>query len=274
MSVPVQTIAIDRLTPGRQGVRLKTIALPAEHGGWGLLLEPALLGLLLAPSVAGFCLTISALAFFLARQPLTLLLLNLKRESPRTIFAKRFAAFYLAMGAASLLAAFIFSNHSFAAALLPAVPLAIIQLRHDWTGRRRVLRSEIAGAAAIAFLAPAIVLCGGWSRPAAFALWAIVIARVVPAILYVRAYLARSHGRSASVLSVGLAHIGGVVVVSLLAESGLAPKLAVFALLVLLARAMITLSAVKATAKQLGFSEIAFGVFTAVIVVLGQALRF
>ena len=26
--------------PGRKGVRIKTIALPVEHGGWGLVFEP------------------------------------------------------------------------------------------------------------------------------------------------------------------------------------------------------------------------------------------
>jgi hypothetical protein len=32
---------------------VRLVALPAEHGGWGLLLEPIALGLAVAPSLAG-----------------------------------------------------------------------------------------------------------------------------------------------------------------------------------------------------------------------------
>lgn len=34
-------------------VRLKSIALPVEHGGWLFVLEPVLLGLLVVPSAGG-----------------------------------------------------------------------------------------------------------------------------------------------------------------------------------------------------------------------------
>ena len=46
----------------KNGVRLKTIVLPAEHGGWGLLFEPIALGLLVAPSIAGFYLARQVIA--------------------------------------------------------------------------------------------------------------------------------------------------------------------------------------------------------------------
>jgi hypothetical protein len=36
--------------PGGERSRLRSVALPSEHGGWGLTLEPAVLGLLVAPS--------------------------------------------------------------------------------------------------------------------------------------------------------------------------------------------------------------------------------
>ena len=64
----------------KNGVRLKTIALPAEHGGWGLLFEPIALGLLVAPSIAGLYLALSAVGFFLARHPLALVVLNRKND--------------------------------------------------------------------------------------------------------------------------------------------------------------------------------------------------
>ena len=42
-----------------QRVRLRSIALPTEHGGWGFTLEPILLGLLVAPTWAGFGLAVA-----------------------------------------------------------------------------------------------------------------------------------------------------------------------------------------------------------------------
>ena len=52
------------------------MALPAEHGGWGLTLEPGLLGLLMAPSAAGVCVALAALVAFLARTPLKVVVVD------------------------------------------------------------------------------------------------------------------------------------------------------------------------------------------------------
>ncbi len=46
---------------------IRPIALPVEHGGWGLLFEPIVLGLLLAPSPAGLFISLGATGAFLAR---------------------------------------------------------------------------------------------------------------------------------------------------------------------------------------------------------------
>jgi hypothetical protein len=143
------------------GVRVKTIALPAEHGGWGLLFEPIVLGLLLAPSIPGFYLALSAVGFFLARHPLTLVVLNRRRSSPRTALARRFATLYLVIGAASFIAALAFTQHSFVLPLLVVAPFAILQVAHDWTGRRRVLLSELAGVIAVSSLVTAVALAAG-----------------------------------------------------------------------------------------------------------------
>ena len=58
---------------------LRSVALPAEHGGWGLTLEPGLLGLLIAPSVAGACIAAAAMVAFLARTPLKLAAIDRRR---------------------------------------------------------------------------------------------------------------------------------------------------------------------------------------------------
>ncbi|HDL49896.1 MAG TPA: prenyltransferase, partial [Actinobacteria bacterium] len=42
-------------------VRLRSVAMPTEHGGWGFTLEPIILGLLVAPSPAGWEIAAAAL---------------------------------------------------------------------------------------------------------------------------------------------------------------------------------------------------------------------
>lgn len=263
--------------PSRAGIRIKSIALPAEHGGWGLLLEPIVLGLLLAPSIAGLYLALSAVGLFLARHPLTLIVLSRRRPSPRTGIAKQFAIFYLSVAGLTFIAAVAFAQYSFTLPLLMAAPLALVQVAHDWTGRRRVLLPEIAGAVAILSLASAIALADGWLNASAFAVWAIMVARAVPAILYIRASLARLHGRPAPPAPMLFAHGVSIVAVAWLARGALAPRLVIVVMFGLLLRAAIGFAFAgrhRIAAKQLGFSELAFGALTVFAVVIGQTLGF
>lgn len=251
----------------KSGVRLKTIALPAEHGGWGFLFEPIALGLLVAPSIAGFYLALSAVGFFLARHPLTLVVLNRRRSSPRTELARRFAMLYLAIGIASFIAALVFTQHQFILPLLIATPFALVQVAHDWTGRRRVLLSELAGAIAISSLAPTIALSGGWSAKTSFVLWAVMIARAAPAIFYVRACLRRLRASDASPVPMIVAHLVAIGAVIGLAIAKAASLWVAVALALLATRAVIGFAKAKTvTAKQIGFSEVAFGAMTVIIV--------
>ena len=265
-----QTLRSNQAMSARNGVRIKTIALPAEHGGWGFLLEPIALGLLLAPSIAGFYLALSAVALFLARQPLTLVVLNRHRDSPRAVLGRRFAGLYLAVSATAFSAAFIFSEHSFVVPLTIAAPFAVVQLIYDWSGRKRVLFAEIAGTVAISSLAAGLALAGGWPRAASFALWAIIIARAAPAIFYVRACLARRHRRATSSLPIWIAHAGALFLAAALARAGRAPRLVFAAMMILALRAVVGHWKFRLTPKQLGFSEIGFGALVVLAVVCGN----
>jgi len=160
MAVSQQTLRSNKTLPAN-GVRVKTIALPVEHGGWGFLLEPIALGLILAPSLAGLYLALSAVALFLARQPLTLVVLNRHRHSPRTALAWRFSALYLAVGVMAFSGSVFFGERSFMLPLAMAAPFAFVQLIYDWSGRKRVLFAEIAGTIAISSLAAALALDRG-----------------------------------------------------------------------------------------------------------------
>ena len=266
MAASERTLVVKQ-SRAKSGVRWKTIALPAEHGGWGFLFEPIALGLLVAPSIAGLYLALSAVGFFLARQPLTLVVLNRRRSSPRTAPAWRFAMLYLATGIASFIAALVLTQHQFILPLLIATPFALVQVAHDWTGRRRVLMSELAGTVAISCLSTAIALAGGWSARASFALWAIMIARAVPAVLYVRACLRRLRLSNASPGPMFLANLVAIAMAIALAAADVISGWVVIAMVLLLVRAMIGFARAKTlTAKQLGFSEVAFGAMTVIIV--------
>ena len=69
-------VADDRPRATSQRSRWRSVAIPSEHGGWGLTAEPALLGLLVAPSIAGGVLAVAAVVAFLARTPLKLVLVD------------------------------------------------------------------------------------------------------------------------------------------------------------------------------------------------------
>jgi len=66
------------------------------------------------------------------------------------------------------------------------------------------------------------------------------------------------------------------VAVALLFRGGLAPQLAIAAMLVLTLRALIAFASARhsrLTARQLGFSEIAFGALTVFAIALGSAFK-
>src|SRR5919107_5545462 len=86
----------------QQGVRLRTIALPTEHGGWGITLEPVVLGLLVAPSLAGAGLALATVGAFLARHPFKIVAGDRRRgrRFARTPVAERFTMLYAAVASA------------------------------------------------------------------------------------------------------------------------------------------------------------------------------
>ena len=256
----------------RGSVRVRPVALPAEHGGWGLLLEPIALGLLLAPSLAGLFLSVAAVGAFLARHPLKLTVGDRRRNrrSGRTPIAERFAVLYSIIAALSLAIAIKAGGAAFLPPLMLAAPIAAIQLSYDLMGRGRALLAELAGSIATGAIATAIAISGGWPRAAAFALWVIYAARSVPAILYLRARLRLLHHKAASKSFVVVVHLAGIVIVILLARFGLAPQLVVAAMVGLLGRAVIGFARTgrKVTAKKLGLCELCFGVLTVLVVII------
>lgn len=174
---------------------------------------------------------------------------------------------YLTIGTALFAAALVFSANQFVLPLLMATPLALVQVAHDWTARRRVLLAELAGASAISSLAAAIALAGGWSARASFVLWAIMTARVLPAIFHVRTCLKRRHGLTAGPGPMMVSHLLALLGVLGCAMAGILSSWVALAMVLLFMRTAIGFAiSRRVTAKQLGFSEIVFGAMTIVIV--------
>lgn len=260
-------------------VRLRTVALPVEHGGWGLLFEPIALGLLLAPSWAGLFLSLAATGAFLSRHPLRLVIADQKRgrRFPRTAMAERFVMLYGAVAGLSLILALETAvSFDFLLPVLIALPFALVQIGYDAAARGRSLIPELAGSVAMAATAAAVALAAGWPRPAALALWVVLGARVIPAIMYVRARLAVLHGQRPARLMTVLLHLIALAAVSVLVWQGSLPRLAAFALLILFARAGYGMAGLDsaASAKAIGFREIGFGVMTVAAVAVGHYFTF
>jgi len=176
---------------------LRSVAVPTEHGGWGLTLEPVLLGLLVALSGAGVCLGLAAFLAFMARTPLKVVLVDARRRRflPRTSIARRVLAAEAVLLATLVGGAFALDARPFWAPLTVIVPLATVELWFDMRSRSRRLLPELVGAVGIGGGVAVIVLAGGGSSRLATACWMILAARAVTAIVTIRDQVGRLHSR-------------------------------------------------------------------------------
>lgn len=246
---------------------LRPLALPTEHGGWGFLFEPVVLALAVRPSWDGALVALAFIFGFLTRQPLRLALQDALRgrSYPRTRWCWAFTIVYASLALTAL--GFAIAHATFAV-LIPlglVAPLGLVQILHDAHNRSRLLLPELAGATAMCSSAAAIAIAGNMRLIPAFALSAIILARTIPSIVYVRTLLQRAHGRKASSGPALALHAIAILVVAMFAS-----KFAVAAMCVLFVRATIFLAReTPPAAKKIGWSEIAFG--TLVVILSGVA---
>jgi hypothetical protein len=255
---------------------IRTVALPAEHGGWGFLLEPLVLGLLVAPSWWGGLLSLTALSMFLIHQPLrTVIKDRMKRlRLPRTIWGERFLVGYGLLAVLTLVLVLLNAEPTFLIPLAIAHPLVLVQLYYDVRSESRELLPEICGGLALGAMAPAIALVDGWELGAALLLWIPLAARAVSSILYVRARLRLQKDKPYSPFPTWISHIFATLMISALSLLTDAPYLSITAFLILLARAVIGLKPdqPKVRVAVIGFQEMVFGLLTVVLVVAGYQL--
>ena len=176
---------------------LRSVAVPTEHGGWGLTAEPIILGLAVAPSIAGSCLGVAAFLAFLARTPLRILLVDRhrNRDLDRTALARRVLLIEVAVIIALVGTAAVTASGRFLWPAAVAAPLVVTELWFDTRSRSRRLVPELAGTFGICSVAAMILLAAGHPPTEAVAAWLILVARATTAIPHVRAQIARLHHR-------------------------------------------------------------------------------
>jgi hypothetical protein len=217
---------------------LRSVAVPTEHGGWGLTLEPALLGLLVAPSVAGVFLALAALLAFMARTPLKVVLVDRRRgrRLERTTTAGVVFAIEIGVVVALVVAAVLLADGTFWVPALVAAPLVVLELWFDMRSRSRRTIPELAGSVGICSVAAMIVLADGKSARLAVAVWIVLAARAITAIPFVRAQIGRLHHRPtapAQLLAVDAAALAAAAVAVSLEPSVVAGAVAVLAIVVI-----------------------------------------
>ncbi|HEY0461010.1 MAG TPA: YwiC-like family protein [Pyrinomonadaceae bacterium] len=273
MSASVSAIPVKR-----PAVNVKTIALPIEHGSWGFVFEPLAAGLLIAFSPPALWIALMVTGAFLARQPLKVLLnaRQAKRDMPQTPVAQKFVLIYGAIFTVGLLGSSYFVPSNAFLPFLFILPLAVYQIYCDSSGKSRELLPELTGAVAISSSVSVIALAAGWTLPAASALWAIFVARLIPSILYVRNRLRLEKGKDFSSLIPFLSHAAALILVGVLAFYGLSPILTALMFAVLLGRSVIGLSKYRSQIKamKIGVWEVVYGTLTALSVVIGYYLNF
>ncbi len=189
------TVAPSPAKAGRSPLR--SVAVPTEHGGWGLTAEPVVLGLAVAPSIAGMCLGAAAILAFLARTPLRIVLVDRhrNRDLDRTDLARRVLFIEVASVVALVVAAAVTASGWFWWPAAIAVPLVATELWFDTRSRSRRLVPELAGTYGICSVAAMILLAAGHPTTEAVAAWLILAGRATTAIPHVRTQIELLHHR-------------------------------------------------------------------------------
>ena len=154
--------------------------------------------------------------------------------------------------------------------LAMAAPLVLVELSYDMRSRSRRLIPELAGAVGIGGVVALIVLAGGANTRLAIALWLILAARAITAIVTVRGQVMVLHGRTpspghsiaADLVAVGLA-AGAVAVSSPVLAGALAVAVAVAA------QRLLARVAPADRAVVLGIRQMALGITVVVITAIG-----
>ena len=254
--------------------RIRSIALPTEHGGWGFTLEPIILGLLVAHSATAWEISAAALGIFLARRPVKIFSTDLVRGRwlPRSTIALVFSLLYGGVALAGAVGAFFTAEGPFWIPVLVALPLALFALRADAHSKNRVLAAELSGSIAMGATIAAITIGSGWDFLPAFGLWFVLAVRDVAAISLVRGQVRRLKGKPSGASTIYAVQAGSVAAVALAAALGAVPWLAVVAIGLVGLVAVVSLNRPPVEAKVIGWTQMGVGLMVVLITAVGVNL--
>jgi hypothetical protein len=252
-------------------LRIRSIALPTEHGGWGFTLEPILLGLLVAPSASAWEISAAALGIFLARRPVKILSTDLVRRRwlPRSTVALIFSVVYGGFALAGAVGALFTTDGPFWIPVLVAIPFALVALRADAHSKNRALVAELSGSIAMGATVAAITIAGGWDLAPAFGLWLILAARDVGAIVLVRGQIRRLRAKPVQARNIYIVQLASIAAVAIAAAVGIVPWLGVMAIGVVGLVAVISLNRPPVQAKVIGWTQMGVGLTVVLITAAG-----
>jgi hypothetical protein len=252
--------------------RWRTVAVPSEHGGWGLTFEPVLLGLIVAPSWAGVAIGAAALLAFVARTPAKVVLVDSwrHRNLPRTRVAAGIAAAEIVLLVVVLGVAVVTASGPFWVPLVAAVPLIAVELWFDMRSRSRRLVPELAGTIGIGGVGAAIVLAADGGAALAAGAWLVIVARAVASLPFVRFQLRRVKHQPHRRWAQDLAQAAAVVLAVVGVAVGWLPGIAAAAVVALAAVQLVLARTRPPRAVIVGVQQLVFGL--AVVIVAGLAL--
>ena len=254
--------------------RIRSIALPTEHGGWGFTLEPILLGLLVAASATAWELSAAALGIFLARRPVKIFSTDIvrKRWLPRSRIALTFSLLYGGIALAGVIGAFLTTDGPFWIPVLVAAPFALYALRADAHSKNRGLLPELSGSIAMGATVSAIATGSGWELAPAFGLWLVLAARDVAAIVLVRGQIRRNKGKETGAPKIYAVQAACTATVAIAAGFGIVPWLSVLAIGLVGGVAFVSLKRPPVEARVIGWTQMAVGLMVVLITATGVHL--
>ncbi|MCB8987354.1 MAG: YwiC-like family protein [Ardenticatenaceae bacterium] len=241
------------------------VVMPAEHGSWAWLLVPFGVGTAVAGqfTLASLLTLLGGLAVFMMRQPATVWFRARRGRARRA--DGRLAAGWLvgwgAVGLVCLIGLLLLERLALAWLLLPTLiimGLYLLAARYGRSGLRS-LGMEIAGAAALALMAPAAVVAATGSLGVwVWGLWGVMAGQNMLGAWYVRLRIHDTHQRPMNRTAVWLAHALGLLLIVLAGLGGIVPLAVALPFAAFLARAVWAVQQPRpvANVKRFGFLEL------------------
>lgn len=251
--------------------RWRSVAIPSEHGGWGLTLEPVVLGLLVAPSLAGLALGVAAFTAFLLRTPAKLIAVDVRRGRwlDRTRLAVLVVIAETALLACAVAVAVALAGSTWLVPMVIAAPLIAVEFSFDIRSRGRRLIPELCGAVGISAVAASIVIVAGQDGALAAGLWLVLAARAVGAIPFVRVQIVRLRRGRGPVWQSDLAQAASVFVATGAVVADRRMVLGALGVAVLAAAQGVWVRRPPMPAKQIGLRQMGMGLALVAVTAVG-----